>query len=81
MIRMTVIAAFLAAGLGLLHIFIGRLGFLGRLPRSIWLSAAGGGVAVAYFFLNILPKLGAHQATFSRGLELGAQAAESWIFL
>ncbi|WYK04142.1 hypothetical protein DWF04_013920 [Cereibacter sphaeroides f. sp. denitrificans] len=77
---MTLIAALLAAGLGLIHIFIGRLGFLGLLPRSIWLSAAGG-VAVAYVFLHILPELGAHQATFARALGLGAQAAETWVFL
>ncbi|ODM41582.1 hypothetical protein [Cereibacter johrii] len=77
---MTLIAALLAAGLGLIHIFIGRLGFLGLLPRSIWLSAAGG-VAVAYVFLHILPELGAHQVTFSRALGLGAQAAETWVFL
>ncbi|MCE6949452.1 hypothetical protein LAZ29_00515 [Cereibacter sphaeroides] len=77
---MILLTALLAAGLGLIHIFIGRLRFLGHVPRSTWLSAAGG-VAVAYVFLHILPELGAHQATFARELGLRAQVAETWVFL
>jgi zinc transporter ZupT len=46
----------------LVHLFVGQLRFLEGVPRSRWLSMAGG-VAVAYVFLHILPELNAHQAT------------------
>jgi hypothetical protein len=39
----------------LIHIFGGRLRFLDRLPRSAWLSAAGG-TSVAYVFVHLLPE-------------------------
>jgi len=42
--------------LALLHFFGGRLAFLGGVPRSIWLSAAGG-VSVSYIFLHLFPEL------------------------
>ena len=38
----------------MIHLLIGRLQFLDVVPRSGWLSFAGG-VAVAYVFLHILP--------------------------
>ena len=43
--------------LAMVHVFIGRLRWLHGVPRSRWLSFAGG-VAVAYVFLHILPELG-----------------------
>ena len=50
--------AALAAALALasLHLVGGTLRFLGGIPRSRWLSAAGG-VAVAYVFVHLLPEL------------------------
>jgi hypothetical protein len=57
-----------ALAFALVHVFGPRLRFLTTLPRSIWLSAAGG-VSVAYVFVHILPDLALHQ----RGVE--AQAA------
>lgn len=48
----------------LVHLFVGRLRLLEGVPRSRWLSLAGG-VAVAYVFLHILPELALHQ----RGIE------------
>lgn len=42
--------------LALLHFFGGRLRFLAGVPRSIWLSCAGG-VSVAYVFLHLFPEL------------------------
>lgn len=42
------------------HLFAGKLRFIRMIPRSRWLSAAGG-VAVAYVFLHILPELEASQ--------------------
>ena len=38
------------------HMLAGRLSKLHQLPRSRWLSAAGG-VAVAYVFVHLLPEL------------------------
>lgn len=38
------------------HVLAGRLNELHQLPRSRWLSAAGG-VAVAYVFIHLLPEL------------------------
>ena len=46
----------------LVHLFVGQLRFLEGVPRSRWLSLAGG-VAVAYVFLHILPELSSHQLT------------------
>jgi hypothetical protein len=54
----------LAVGLALVHLFAGRLGFGGRLPRSGWLSAAGG-VSVAYVFVHLLPEVGVAAATLA----------------
>lgn len=43
-------------GLALVHIFAGKLYFLQGVPRSVWLSTAGG-ISVAYVFLHLLPEL------------------------
>ena len=42
--------------LAVIHFFGGRLRFLAGVPRSIWLSSAGG-VSVAYVFLHLFPEL------------------------
>ena len=47
-----VVAAFLLA---LVHIFAGKLRFLEGIPRSRWLSLAGG-ISVAYVFARLLPE-------------------------
>lgn len=54
--------AFAALVLALVHVFANRLRFLEGVPRSRWLSAAGG-VSVAYVFIHLLPELGEGQAT------------------
>lgn len=51
--------------LALAHLWAGRLRFLEGIPRSRWLSFAGG-VSVAYVFLHILPELGSGQETFDK---------------
>ncbi|MBZ6494721.1 hypothetical protein [Natrinema longum] len=58
----TMLRLVFAIALGLVHLFAGRLGFGGRIPRSRWLSAAGG-VSVAYVFVHLLPDVGAAAAT------------------
>lgn len=50
-------ALMLAAG----HLFAPRLRFLTLVPRSRWLSVAGG-VSVAYVFVHLLPELAEGQA-------------------
>lgn len=61
---MIVLSGVLAVGLAAVHLFAGRLAFLGRVPRSRWLSF-GGGVSVAYVFVHLLPELGEHQEAFA----------------
>jgi hypothetical protein len=56
----TFVSALIAIGLALTHLFAGKLRFT-HIPRSRWLSAAGG-VSVAYVFVHILPELSEHQA-------------------
>ncbi|MCC9135626.1 hypothetical protein ACFSKU_13045 [Pontibacter silvestris] len=51
--------------LALIHFFGTRLRFLGGVPRSIWLSAAGG-VSVAYVFLHLFPELNEGQEHVQR---------------
>ncbi|MBP0438668.1 hypothetical protein [Tianweitania sediminis] len=69
-----------ACALAAIHLFIRKLHFLDVVPRSRWLSAAGG-VAVAYVFLHILPELSKHQETFAEQLGVGEGTAESWVYL
>ena len=73
-------AGVFALAFALIHIFVGRLTFLDGVPRSRWLSFAGG-VAVSYIFLHILPELSGHQQTFAKELGVSDRAAESWVYL
>ena len=52
------LAGVFAFGLALVHVFADRLRFLEAIPRSRWLSMAGG-VSVAYVFVHLLPEVGA----------------------
>jgi len=70
------LAAFFAAlALAMLHVFGGRLRLLDVVPRSRWLSAAGG-VSVAYVFMHLLPELAEGQAAIE-GEEGGAEAEDA----
>lgn len=66
----------------LVHVFGGRLVFLSAVPRSAWLSGAGG-VAVAYVFVHLLPELAVHQqALGDRARDAGVMASlESHAYL
>lgn len=62
---MELLATFLVALLfASIHVLGRRLDFLDTLPRSIWLSAAGG-VSVAYVFVHLLPELAEHGRALS----------------
>lgn len=69
-----------ALGFALIHLLVGRMAFLESVPRSRWLSAAGG-VAVAYVFLHLLPELAAHQQSFDEALGPGGEEGEAWVYL
>ena len=77
MLALTAIFAAVFAGI---HLFTGKLHFLDVLPRSRWLSAAGG-IAVAYVFLHILPELSLHQETLAEELGVSRRAAEAWVYI
>ena len=68
--------AMLAASLGaalvlaLIHVFARRLRFLEVIPRSRWLSMAGG-ASVAYVFLHLLPEI-------ASGVELVDERVDLW---
>jgi uncharacterized membrane protein YeaQ/YmgE (transglycosylase-associated protein family) len=49
-----------ALALAVVHLLAGQLRFLHGVPRSRWLSAAGG-ISVAYVFAHLLPELGEGQ--------------------
>ena len=49
-------AALAAIALAAVHVFAGKLRFLDGIPRSRWLSLAGG-ISVAYVFARLLPEL------------------------
>lgn len=57
----TLVAVAGALVLAAVHVFAGRIKALDRIPRSRWLSAAGG-VSVAYVFVHLLPELAEGQA-------------------
>jgi hypothetical protein len=52
-----------------IHLFSGRLRFLDGVPRSRWLSLAGG-ASVAYVFLHLLPDLSKGQETLAGAFEV-----------
>lgn len=58
-----VINIILALGLSLFHLLSGKLKFISKIPRSIWLSVAGG-VSTAYVFLHLIPELAAGDKLF-----------------
>lgn len=62
---MTLFTGVLALGLAVVHLVAGRLRFLEGIPRSRWLSLAGG-VSIAYVFIHVFPELASAQETLRR---------------
>ncbi len=67
-----------AVCMALLHLFAERLRFLEGLPRSRWLSIAGG-ISVAYVVVHLLPELAEYQEATSASL--GVQVIERHIYV
>ncbi|RJP76931.1 MAG: hypothetical protein C4524_09285 [Candidatus Zixiibacteriota bacterium] len=71
----------LALALALVHLFAGKLRFLDVIPRSRWLSAAGG-ISVGYVFGHLLPDMASRQRHLERVEALDwIHALEFHIFL
>ncbi len=68
------------AVLAALHLVAGRLTFLDVIPRSRWLSIAGG-VSVAYVFVRLLPELAAGQDVVNRSLPAVFLVVEKHVYL
>ena len=64
---MLIYSGIAAAILALIHLFANKMGF-SHIPRSKWLSAAGG-VSVAYVFIHLLPELEEWQSKFEESHE------------
>lgn len=74
------LALLLSLGLATVHLSGGKLRFIDVLPRSVWLSGAGG-ASVAYVFIHLLPELAAHQDTLAEasGEVFGFLKAHVWL--
>ncbi len=68
------------AALGLTHILTPGLRLLTAIPRSVWLSAAGG-VSVAYVFVHLLPELAEGQEAVAEAVSGPLVAVERHVYL
>lgn len=68
------------AALAALHVLARGLAFLGGVPRSRWLSAAGG-ISVAYVFVHLLPELGEGQRAVAREADGVLPFVEDHVYL
>jgi len=67
-------------GLALAHLVAPSLRFLDGIPRSRWLSIAGG-VSVAYVFLHLLPELGESQEVIAEAVGPAMAFVENHVYL
>lgn len=67
MAESSLLTGVVAVAFALIHILGNRLTFLRSVPRSAWLSLAGG-VSVAYVFVHLLPELAEYQETIGNRL-------------
>ncbi len=78
MTTMTPFTGIVAVALALVHLSAGRVRAFRVVPRSMWLSAAGG-ASVAYVFVHILPEL--RGGTILESVPLFAGFLERHVFL
>lgn len=74
------ITALLAVALASTHLLAVRLRFLDVMPRSRWLSAAGG-ISVAYVFVHLLPDLAEEQETIREAVGEALAFVETHAYL
>jgi hypothetical protein len=67
-----------AVALTVVHLVAGRLRFLEGIPRSRWLSAAGG-ISVSYVFIHLLPELQRGQAAVEEAGRLPWLERQVWL--
>ena len=65
--------------LALIHLFANKIGF-SHIPRSKWLSAAGG-ISVAYVFIHLLPELEEWQSKFEENHEASFSFMSNHLYL
>lgn len=75
-----IVSALAALALAVLHLFAGKMRFLDGVPRSRWLSLAGG-VSVGYVFVHLLPELSAGQETVARAVGSGLGFLDNHVYL
>jgi hypothetical protein len=81
MAPVTIFPLLAAAVMTAVHLTSGRLRFLDVIPRSRWLSMAGG-VSVSYVFVHLLPELTAGQEVVRRAISSEALAGiENHIYI
>jgi hypothetical protein len=66
--------------LATIHLFAGRMRFLHVIPRSRWLSIAGG-ASVAYVFLHLLPELQVANRYMLENIDTSLSFVEHHIYL
>ncbi len=66
--------------LAIVHFFGSKLRFLGGIPRSIWLSGAGG-VSVSYVFMHLFPELQEGQEHLREHLPLAEEFLKHHVYL
>lgn len=69
-----------ALGMAAVHLFADRLHFLGGVPRSRWLSIAGG-ISVAYIVVHLLPELAEYQEATAGSGAFGVAAIERHVYV
>lgn len=74
----SIVALVAALTLTLVHLLAGKLGSLEGIPRSRWLSVAGG-ISVAYVFVHLLPELGEAQVALDEDGWLPALERHVWL--
>lgn len=77
---MVILSLLSALGLAAVHFVAGKLQFLKGIPRSRWLSLAGG-ASVAYVFLHLLPTLSRNQDVVAANLGAALSFLESHIYV
>ncbi|WP_210272536.1 hypothetical protein [Chthonobacter rhizosphaerae] len=65
-----IVTGIMALAFAAIHLLIGLARFIDVVPRSQWLSAAGG-AAASYIFLHVLPELASHQETIREAFGTG----------